>query len=197
MNLLDFDQRHIWHPYAAAGDKSAACVTAAHGCLLKLDDGQNIIDGMSSWWAAIHGYNHPLINQAAIEQMQRMSHVMFGGLTHPGAIKLGHKLANLLPKSLNQIFYCDSGSVAVEVACKMVWQYWQIMERSSPIKRKKFVCLKHAYHGDTCMAMSLCDPKNSMHSIFKGLINEQIFVPPPRHSDEPGHPCRKCPCDRI
>ena len=171
------DQQHIWHPYSAMeSDLPVYKIESANGVHLKLDDGREIIDGMSSWWCVIHGYNHPKINSALKAQLDKISHVMFGGLTHEPAIKLTEKLLSITAKELQSIFYSDSGSVAVEVAMKMAIQYWQA--KNKPHKHK-FIALRAAYHGDTFAAMSICDPDNGMHSLFKDSMPEQLFTAQP------------------
>ncbi|MGL4858450.1 MAG: adenosylmethionine--8-amino-7-oxononanoate transaminase [Enterobacteriaceae bacterium] len=172
---IQFDRQHIWHPYTSMS-RPLPCypVVAARGVELQLADGRRLIDGMSSWWTAIHGYNHPQINAAVSEQLQQMSHVMFGGITHPAAVNLCRQLLEITPPSLECIFLADSGSVAVEVALKMALQYWQA--RGEP--RQRFLSLSHAYHGDTQGAMSVCDPHNSMHHLYRGYLKEHLFVPP-------------------
>lgn len=176
MDLI-FDQRHIWHPYTSTL-KPLPCypVIGASGVYLKLDDGTELIDGMSSWWAAIHGYNHPALNQAAHQQIETMSHVMFGGLTHQPAIDLCKTLVDISPKGLEQVFLADSGSVAVEISLKMALQYWQARGGS----RSKFLTIRNGYHGDTFAAMSVTDPTNSMHSLYKGFLPEHLFVDAPK-----------------
>jgi adenosylmethionine-8-amino-7-oxononanoate aminotransferase len=176
--ISDFDSRHLWHPYASLPtDNSNLLVESAHGCLLKLNDGSELIDGMSSWWTAIHGYNNPVLNTAISSQLEKMAHVMFGGLTHQPAIELGQTLLKILPKNLEQIFYCDSGSISVEVAMKMAIQCWHNQGQSS---KKKFVTFRNGYHGDTLHAMSVCDPVSGMHGLFKSCLPEQIFVSAPK-----------------
>ncbi|WMY96839.1 MAG: adenosylmethionine--8-amino-7-oxononanoate transaminase [Arsenophonus sp.] len=175
---LNFDIKHIWHPYASMINPIPSYpIITASGVELKLADGRKLIDGMSSWWAAIHGYNHPILNQAAIKQIKKMSHVMFGGITHPPAIALCRQLIDITDKKLECIFLADSGSVAIEVALKMALQYW----RAKGEKRYKFLALENGYHGDTFGAMSVCDPKNSMHSLYKGYLLPHFFVPAPKY----------------
>ena len=162
---LNFDRQHIWHPYTSMRDPLPCYpVVAAHGCQLQLVDGRELVDGMSSWWAAIHGYNHPRLNQAMQQQMAQMSHVMFGGITHPSAVALSRQLVEMTPEALECVFLADSGSIAVEVSMKMALQYW--LGRGET--RQKFLTLKRGYHGDTFAAMSVCDPENSMHSLWRG-----------------------------
>ncbi|MEI7207573.1 adenosylmethionine--8-amino-7-oxononanoate transaminase [Pectobacterium carotovorum] len=173
---IAFDQRHIWHPYTSmTAPLPCYPVIAASGVELQLDDGRRLIDGMSSWWAAIHGYNHPAINQAVQAQLSQMSHVMFGGITHPAAVALCRQLVDITPDTLECVFLADSGSVAVEVAMKMALQYWQARGEA----RQRFLTLRHGYHGDTFGAMSVCDPQNSMHSLYKGYLPAHLFVDAP------------------
>lgn len=180
---LVFDQQHIWHPYTSMTQPLPVYpVVAATGCELQLADGKALVDGMSSWWAAIHGYNHPRLNQAMKDQIDQMSHVMFGGITHPAAVALCRKLVAMTPENLECVFLADSGSVAVEVAMKMALQYWHA--KGDP--RQRFLTFRHGYHGDTFGAMSVCDPDNSMHSLWQGYLPEHLFAPAPncRFDDE-------------
>ncbi|EMH9753943.1 adenosylmethionine--8-amino-7-oxononanoate transaminase [Proteus mirabilis] len=174
---IAFDLRHIWHPYTSMSNPLPAYpIVSAKGVELTLANGKQLIDGMSSWWAAIHGYHHPELNTAVTEQLAAMSHVMFGGITHPPAVALCRKLLAITPAPLECIFLADSGSVAVEVAIKMALQYWQAKGE----KRQRIVALKRGYHGDTFGAMSVCDPDNSMHSLYKGYLPNHLFVEAPK-----------------
>jgi adenosylmethionine-8-amino-7-oxononanoate aminotransferase len=174
---VGFDRRHVLHPYTSPRDPLPVVqVESARGVRLTLEDGRELIDGMSSWWAAIHGYNHPALNRAVRGQLRRMSHVMFGGITHRPAVELAARLLELAPAGLEQVFFCDSGSVAVEVAIKMAFQFW----RSSGHRRRDLLLtVRGGYHGDTFAAMSVCDPVTGMHGLFRGLLREQLFAPRP------------------
>ncbi|MCF9122030.1 adenosylmethionine--8-amino-7-oxononanoate transaminase [Vibrio parahaemolyticus] len=173
---LAFDRHHIWHPYTSTlTPLTCYPVASANGVHIKLEDGAELVDGMSSWWSTIHGYNHPHLNQAAHQQIDQVSHVMFGGITHQPAISLCKKLLSLAPNNLEHVFLADSGSVAVEVSLKMALQYWHAKGE----RRPKFLTLRHGYHGDTFAAMSVTDPDNSMHSLYKGFLPEHIFAQSP------------------
>ena len=174
---LAFDSQHIWHPYSSMINPPPMFpVESASGVRLRLSDGRELIDGMASWWSVVHGYNHPALNRAAHEQIDRMSHVMFGGLTHSPAIELSRKLVEMTPVGLERVFLADSGSVSVEVALKMAIQYWHA--RGKPAKHR-MISLRNGYHGDTFGAMSVCDPVNGMHELFSGVLAQQVFAPRP------------------
>jgi adenosylmethionine---8-amino-7-oxononanoate aminotransferase len=176
--LIDFDRQHVWHPYAAMPNLLPVFpVESAQGVHIQLMDGRSLIDGISSWWTCIHGYNHPRLNKAAHAQIDRMSHMMFGGLTHQPAVDLTRKLIEITPDALQQVFFCDSGSVAVEVAMKMAVQYWY--NRGLP-EKQGFLTLRNGYHGDTFAAMSVCDPVNGMHHLFRNLVTQQYFADAPQ-----------------
>ena len=175
--LVELDKQHVWHPYSMMGSASPIYpVVSASGVRIKLADGRELIDGMSSWWSAIHGYNHPTLNQAINQQLQSMAHVMFGGLTHQPAVALAKLLVDITPAALQTVFFADSGSVATEVAMKMAIQYWHAKKQPT---KKKMLSIRCGYHGDTMGAMSVSDPENGMHSIFSSALPEQFFADAP------------------
>ena len=176
-SILEFDRKHLWHPYTSIEDPLPVYeVISASGVRLTLRDGREIIDGMSSWWAAIHGYNHPVLNDALKDQADTLAHVMFGGITHEPAVELGRKLVTMTPDGLEKVFLCDSGSVAVEVAMKMAMQYFYARNLA---EKKKFLTIKSGYHGDTFHAMSVCDPVTGMHQIYSGVLPKYYFADRP------------------
>lgn len=184
---LAFDSQHIWHPYSSMISPPAMFpVESAAGVRLRLSDGRELIDGMASWWSAVHGYNHPRLNAAAKAQIDDVSHVMFGGLTHTPAIELARMLVDMTPAPLERVFIADSGSVSVEVALKMAIQYWHA--KGKPGKHR-MLSIRNGYHGDTFGAMSVCDPVNGMHELFSGVLAQQLFAPRPETSfDSTFHP---------
>jgi adenosylmethionine-8-amino-7-oxononanoate aminotransferase len=182
--ILSIDKEHIWHPYASMIDAPPVYpVASASGVRIKLADGRELIDGMSSWWSAIHGYNHPILNKAATDQLKDMAHVMFGGFTHPAAAKLAKLLVDITPPSLTKVFFSDSGSVSVEVAIKMAIQYWFSIGHK---EKHKLLTLRGGYHGDTFGAMAVCDPVTGMHHLFSEVMPKHYFAESPNCKfDEP------------
>jgi len=175
--ILALDAAHVWHPYGAVPPAVPPLVVAsAQGVRLRLADGRELIDGMSSWWAAVHGYRHPVLDAAVTEQLGRMSHVMFGGLTHEPAARLAQQLVQLSPDGLEHVFFADSGSVSVEVAVKMCLQYWR--SRGKPAKHR-LLTWRGGYHGDTFTPMSVCDPDGGMHALWADVLTPQVFAGPP------------------
>lgn len=178
--ILAMDRQHVWHPYAAmASSLPVYPVQSASGVRIKLVDGRELIDGMASWWSVIHGYNHPVLNRALIDQAARMAHVMFGGLTHQPAVELAQLLASISPTGLEKVFFCDSGSVAVEVAMKMAIQYQYALGRE---EKNRFLSLRGGYHGDTFHAMAVCDPQGGMHQLYTGILPQYFFADRPNCS---------------
>ena len=183
--ITALDAAHVWHPYGGfPAATEPLIVSSAAGVRLTLADGRELIDGMSSWWAAVHGYRHPVLDAALADQAGRMSHVMFGGLTHEPAVRLSQLLVEHTPDGLDKVFLCDSGSVSVEVAAKMCLQYWRALGR--PGKRRLFTW-RGGYHGDTFTPMSVCDPDGGMHALWTDVLAEQIFAPMPPKDYEPGY----------
>ena len=186
--LLSFDRKHIWHPYSSIENPlEVFLVESAAGVRLRLGDGRELIDGMASWWSVIHGYNHPLLTETIEKQAKKLAHVMFGGLTHAPGIELAKLLIKHTPDGLNRVFFCDSGSVAVEVAMKMAMQYHFALSRGGGQNRKnRFLTIRSGYHGDTFHAMSVCDPVGGMHSIYDGVLPRYFFADAPycRFEDE-------------
>lgn len=177
MNNRQFDSLHIWHPYTSLTKPLPVYpVKRAEGVYLELEDGRRLVDGMSSWWACIHGYNVLELNQAIQHQLQDMAHVMFGGITHQPAIDLCRKLVELTPEGLDRVFLADSGSIAVEVSLKMAIQYWH----SKGTPRHRFLTIRNGYHGDTFGAMSVCDPQGGMHELYTGFLPEHLFANAPQ-----------------
>jgi adenosylmethionine---8-amino-7-oxononanoate aminotransferase len=183
--LLELDRAHVWHPYGPMPGRSDPYVVAsAEGVRLTLADGPELVDGMSSWWAAIHGYRHPVLDAALVEQSRRMSHVMFGGLTHAPAVELAATLVDLTPAGLEHVFLCDSGSVGVEVAIKMALQAQRALGHPG---RQRLATWRGGYHGDTFHPMSVCDPVGGMHSLWTGVLPAQVFAGVPPAEFDPGY----------
>ena len=192
MKAIQFDQHHIWHPYnRLPANLPALNAVATQGCRITLDDGNQLLDAMSSWWSAIHGYNHPKILAAAHDQLSIMPHVMFGGFTHQPATELARALIDITPAGLEHVFFADSGSIAVEVALKMALQYWKSIGQP---QKSKFIALKHAYHGDTFGAMSVCDPVDGMHHLFAQNLMPNFFADAPLICHHPSLPLNNQAC---
>src|SRR3954464_14614630 len=181
--LIALDREHVWHPYAPMPGAQGPLVGSwRSGVRLALADGRELVDGMSSWWAAIHGYAHPVLDDAVRDQLGRMSHVMFGGLTHEPAVRLATTLVEITPEPLRHVFLADSGSVSVEVAVKMCLQYWRSQGRP---EKRRMLTWRGGYHGDTWQPMSVCDPEGGMHELWSGVLPRQVFVEaPPAEYDE-------------
>ncbi len=183
-DLVARDQRVVWHPYAPPEASPLFPVESAEGVRLRLEDGRELIDGMSSWWSVIHGYRHPHIMRSVSDQLERLPHVMFGGLTHEGAVRLCERLVEMTPAGLDRVFLSDSGSVAVEIAIKMAVQVWHARGRP---EKHRLLTIRGGYHGDTFGAMAVCDPVTGMHGLFEGTLAKQAFVPRPERRF--GEPC--------
>ncbi|OIO66667.1 MAG: adenosylmethionine--8-amino-7-oxononanoate transaminase [Zetaproteobacteria bacterium CG_4_9_14_3_um_filter_49_83] len=179
---LDFERRHVWHPYASMQQPLQVYpVVAANGVMLEFEDGRRVIDGMASWWCAIHGYAVPELNAAIEAQLKNMAHVMFGGLTHKPAAELAALLLQIAPENMAHVFFSDSGSVSVEVAIKMAIQYWHAQGKA---KKSRLLTIRGGYHGDTFGAMSVCDPDTGMHHLFSGIVAQQLFADAPTVDDD-------------
>lgn len=177
-DILNFDKTHVWHPYTSMSNPLPSyLVDSANGVHINLATGESLVDGMSSWWSVLHGYNHPELNEALIKQSTKFSHVMFGGLTHQPAVELAKTLIDITPQGLNKVFLSDSGSVSVEVALKMSIQYWHSKNQA---KKHKILTVRNGYHGDTFAAMSVCDPVTGMHQLFESVLMKNVFAPAPK-----------------
>ena len=183
--VAELDAAHLWHPYGAfPASTEPLVVESAAGVRLRLGDGRELVDGMSSWWSAVHGYRHPVLDEAATAQLGRMSHVMFGGLTHEPAARLAELLVRITPDGLDKVFLADSGSVSVEVAIKIALQYQRAIGRPG---RHRLMTWRGGYHGDTFAPMSVCDPDGGMHSLWTDVLARQVFAPAPPREFDPGY----------
>jgi adenosylmethionine-8-amino-7-oxononanoate aminotransferase len=197
VSLVELDQRHVWHPYGPMPAMPPPLpVMSAAGVRLRLSDGRDLIDGMSSWWCVVHGYRHPVLDAAVRDQLEQMAHVMFGGLTHEPGVRLARRLVELTPEGLEHVFFADSGSVAIEVAIKMCLQYWLALGRP---ERRRLLAVRGGYHGDTFGAMAVCDPVEGMHGLFRGALTDHVFVDlRPPGFDAPLHePCARHLTDTV
>ncbi len=191
--IEQIDRQHIWHPYSSFSSAfTPYTVASANGVRLQLLDGPELIDAMSSWWCAIHGYNHPALNQAVTDQLGQMAHVMFGGIVHEPAARLAQTLVEITPQLLQKVFFCDSGSVSIEVAIKMALQYWQ--SQGKP-EKNRLLTIRGGYHGDTFAAMSVCDPVTGMHHLFRPVLQTQLFADRPACGFT--QPCRDADMDSF
>ena len=191
-SLLDNDRQYVWHPYSSTNSEVPVFpVKSASGVYLMLEDGSQLVDGMASWWCAIHGYNVPELNAAINHQLGNMAHIMFGGLTHAPAVELCKKLVEITPEGLQTVFLSDSGSVSVEIAMKMAVQYWHAknLNKKEQPEKQQFISLRKGYHGDTIGAMSVSDPETGMHNLFTGMLAKNLFAPSPECIF--GEPCTK------
>ena len=174
--MVERDRRVVWHPYAPPQAEPLFAVDRVEGAEIQLTDGRTLVDGMSSWWSAIHGYRHPTIEAALKQQLETLPHIMFGGLTHEPAVRLCERLLDIAPRGLDRVFLCDSGSIAVEVAIKLAFQYW--LSKGKP-ERSRLLTVAGGYHGDTFATMAVCDPVNGMHDFFRGVLPDHLFAERP------------------